>query len=104
MPIELLVCLVSSIKTKKKQITRVFSNDNSLIRSINSVGSVVGLAVNMVMSFFLLKALSGVTKPPTKIPKSDFSQFRNTSPVENVPDGSWTNDATVGNAFGMSSV
>jgi len=49
----------------------------------------------MAVSFFFLKYFHNISSGSPSAPKkskSDFSNIRNTSPVTNMPAGSWAND------------
>ena len=70
---------------------------------MNGVGSIIGMAINMVVSYFFLKhfqSLANSSPSAPKKPKSDFSQFRNPSPVADMPVDPWAYDPTMGYGYG----
>ena len=101
-------CIGSFGKFNKLRI--LFLND--VYRTLNGVGSILGLVVNMVVAYFIMKLITKVTNvkpPPANNTGTDFSQFDYNPPVPQMPMPMpmpmpipvWANDPTMGNAFYM---
>ncbi|CAF0899919.1 unnamed protein product [Rotaria sordida] len=75
--------------------------------SINGFGSILGLTINMIVSFVFLKHIGNLAKGKPSVPKNrkkDFSMYRNTSPTFDTPVDPWAPDPTMGNIFATSNV
>ncbi|CAF1182330.1 unnamed protein product [Rotaria sp. Silwood1] len=72
---------------------------------VNGFGSILGLVINMVVSFALLKHFSNLAKVKPSVRKkhqTDFSMYRNDSPVPNTSSNPWDNDFNMDHIYGTS--
>lgn len=94
--IELLVCHVSLVDTRKS------CSLSLLTRTINGVATLIAMAINMAMSYFFLsqfnKTLSINSSAPRKS-RMKPPETRPISPPSEMPIGAWSNGTAMGDVY-----